>query len=421
MDRLLTRRILLGAPLGLAVPFDARVAKAARDWDVQITQLTHGPKHHFFGYIGHVKNTPWSGNGRYMVLLRVGFQDHMPAPDEAADVLLLDTENDNQGSVVDRCRAWNPQQGTMFYWNPKAPDTQLIFNDRDLKTNRVFTVLYDIANRKRIHEYRYDDTPFANSGVAQNGGFFLGINYGRLARLRPVTGYPGAYDWTGNAPAPENDGIFLAEIESGKKRLLVSFQQLAELIAGRRPDVKSKELFINHTLWNRDDNRIYFYVRADFERPGSIDIPCTIHPDGSNLTMHDQFIGGHPEWQFGSRIIGEVRGKQVIYDVDTQQIAGQIGNPEILPKPGGDCALSPDGKWFVNGYRQGREDIYVIVRLGDTSYVRTSGLPVDQWTSGELRCDPAPCWNRASDRIAVPAIADDRDRTRQTFLLQIKT
>ena len=52
----------------------------------------------------------------------------------------------------------------MFYWNPKAPDTQLIFNDRDLKTNRVFAVLYDIEKRKRLHEYKYDDTPFGNSG-----------------------------------------------------------------------------------------------------------------------------------------------------------------------------------------------------------------------------------------------------------------
>ena len=38
----------------------------------------------------------------------------------------------------------------------------------------------------------------------------------------------------------------------------------------------------------------------------------------------------------------------------------------------------------------------------------------------DLRCDPAPCWNRAGDLIAVPAIADDKERTRQTFLMHIK-
>jgi len=412
MACLITRRAMLGTPLAAAFA-------ATRDWDVEITQLTHGPKHHFFGYIGHVKNTPWNGNGHYLVVLRVSFQDHMPAPHEAADVALIDTTKNNEVTTIDQSRGWNPQQGTMFYWNPRAADTQLIFNDRDVKTNRVFAVLYDISKRKRVKEYRYDDTPFGNGGVAQKGGYFLGINYGRMARLRPVTGYPGAYDWNPQTAAPDNDGIFVVEINSGKKRLLVSFRQLAEMIAPKRPDVASKQLFINHTLWNRDDNRIYFYVRGDFDKQDRINVPFTIHPNGSGLTMHTQFIGGHPEWEFGSRVIGDVGGKQVIYDVDKKEIVEQIGTPEILPSPGGDIALSPDGKWFVNGFLKGRENFYVFIRRADSTHLRTRGLPVDHW-SGDLRCDPAPCWNRTSDQIAVPAIADDAGRTRQTFLLRIR-
>jgi hypothetical protein len=355
-----------------------------------------------------------------MVLLRTSFQDRMPTAQDAADVVLVDTKGDNKITMLDQCRAWNPQQGTMFYWNPGKPETQLIFNDRDLKTNRVFAVLYDISQLKRLKEYRYDDTPFANGGVAQNGSYFLGINYGRMARLRPVTGYPGAFDWNPSAPAPKDDGVFIVEIDSGKKRLLVSFSQLADAIAQHRPDVVGKHLFINHTLWNRDGNRIYFYVRADFEKPGSVDVPCTIWPDGSHLTVHKQFIGGHPEWEFGSRMIGSVKDRQVIYDVDKKEIVDYIATAEIIPRPGGDIALSHDGKWFVNGYRQGRENFYVIIRRGDATYVRTRGLPIDNWTSGELRCDPAPCWSRTDDQIAVPAVADDEGRTRQTFLLRIR-
>lgn len=413
-----TRRSLLRLPL--LFPFAGRL-KAARDWDVEISQLTHGPAyHHYFGYIGHVRNTPWNGNGRYMVMLRTTFQDHMPGPDEAADVVLLDTRNGNKITAVEQSRAWNPQQGTMFYWNPDKPDTELIFNDRDRKTNRVFAVLYDIAKRKRIREYRYDDTPFANGGVAQGGKHFLGINYGRMARLRPVTGYPGAYDWNPSTPAPKDDGIFVVEIATGKKRLLVSFSQMAEAIAKDKPDVIGKHLFINHSLWNRDGNRIYFYVRANFEKEGSVNVPCTIWPDGSHLTVHKQFIGGHPEWEFGPRIIGDTKGRQVIYDVDKQELVDQIATPEILPRPGGDVALSHDGKWFVNGYRQGKENFYVIIRRSDGTYVKTRGLPIDNWTGGDLRCDPAPCWSRNDDQIAVPAIADDAARSRQTFLLKIR-
>ena len=122
----------------------------------------------------------------------------------------------------------------------------------------------------------------------------------------------------------------------------------------------------------------------------------------------------------GTRLICDQKGKQVLYDVDKQEVVDQIGTPEILPKPGGDSALSFDGKWFVNGYRVGHEDLYVVYNRNDNTWVRTKGLPVDNWTGGDLRCDPAPCWNRTDTQIAFPAIADDSARTRQTFLLRIK-
>jgi len=405
------RQILLAMPLG--------VLAAEPNLTVEIEQLTFGPKHHYFGYIGHARNTPWNGNNRYLSLLRTTFQDRMPGPGDSADVVLVDTRNRNEITAIDQCRAWNPQQGTMFYWNPKKPDTQLLFNDRDPKTNRVFAVLYDIAKHKRVREYRFDDTPFGNSGVAQKGGFFLGLNYGRMATLRRVTGYVGSYDWTDGVAAPVNDGIFITEIESGKKRLLVSFRQLADAIAPSRPDVREKHLFINHTLWNRDDNRIYFYVRGDFDaKQGSINVPFTIHPDGTGLTMQ-QFIGGHPEWEFGPNVVGIKDGRQVLYDVDRKVIISNLGNPEILPRPDGDSAFSPDGKLFVNGYRVGKENYYAIMRRSDGHFVKTKGLPIDNWAGGDLRLDPAPCWNRTNNRIAVPAIADDPGRTRQTFVIRV--
>ena len=45
-----------------------------------------------------------------------------------------------------------------------------------------------------------------------------------MARLRPVTGYKGASDWTVNSKHPENDGIFKVDVSTGNKNLLVSFK-----------------------------------------------------------------------------------------------------------------------------------------------------------------------------------------------------
>ncbi len=387
--------------------------------ELEVSQLTSGPKNHFFGYIGHVKNIPWNGDGQYIVALRTEFQDRMPSAADAADIVLIDTKRGNRVEVIDRTRAWNFQQGTMFYWNPHSPATELFFNDRDPKTNHVFTVLYDIRKRKRVREFRFPGTPFGNSGVAQNGGYFLGISYGRLARLRAVTGYPESFDWTAGVAAPDNDGIFIVEVASGKKRLLVSFRQLAELVKPRDPGVEEKHLFINHTLWSRDDRRIYFYVRANFDgRGGRVDIPCVIRPDGSGLTMLARHIGGHPEWESGSRIIGSVDGRQIVYDVERQEVVETLATRDIIPDPGADVALSPDGKWLVNGYRSKESNYYVVYRRSDGAYARTQGFPHPGKTKGDLRVDGSPNWNRTGGQVLFPAIA--ADGTRQLFLIRIK-
>jgi hypothetical protein len=389
---------------------------------LEVKQITSGPRHHFFGYIGHVQNIPWNQSGRYILALQTGSQDHMPRPDEAAEIVLLDTQKEFGIRVLDRTRAWNPQQGTMLYWNPAAPETQFFFNDRDPVTGKIFCVLFDLSvgeRGQRIKEYRFDDTPIGNSGVAQAGGWFAAINYARLARLRPVTGYPEANDWTKGVRHPADDGVFKIDARTGEKQLLVSFQQLAAALRPTRPDVDAKDLFINHTLCNRANDRIFFFVRGDFDnRTNRINQGFVMRPDGAGLTMMKQHIGGHPEWERGHRMIGNVGQRQAIYDTDLQEVAEVLGTQEIFPDPEGDIALSPDGRWLVNGHRRQSTNYYTFFRRADGAWVRSQGFDVSGWTAGDLRCDAAPCWNRQSNEIAFPAIA--KDGTRQMFLIRLK-
>ena len=390
---------------------------------LNVRQITFGPRNHFFGYIGHVKNIPWNGNGRYILALRTTFQDRLPEGDDPADVVLIDTENDFTAKVVDQSRAWNPQQGTMFYWNPVAPDTQFFFNDRDPATGKVFCVLFDITKGTvggRVQEYRFSDTPIGNSGVAQRGSRFLAINYGRMARLRPVTGYRGAFDWTTGTAYPQDDGIFVVDVTSGKKSLLVSFYQLAQALRQGETGAEIPPLFINHTLWNREDDRIFFFVRGGWNGRGQrINQPFTVWPDGTHLTLVKQHIGGHPEWESGHRMIGSIDERQIIYDTERQRVVGQLGSPQVFPKPEGDVALSPDGEWFVNGFKDGhpRRNYYIIYRRKDGASVRSPGFDIGEWTSGDLRLDPAPCWNRDSSMLLVPGLS--LDGSRQLFVIEI--
>lgn len=386
-----------------------------------IQQITKGPEHHLFGYIGQSLTIPWNLTGNRLLTLSSPFIDHLPDGSEPAGVCLvhLDKPEGKYFKVekVDESLGWNPQQGTMFYWNPDNAETQFFFNDRDKKTGKVFTVLFDITEGKRIHEYRFGDTPVGNSGVCPKGKSFLAINYARMARLRPVTGYKGATDWTEGIRAPKDDGIFKIDIPTGNKELLVSFATLENELQKKGFDTGGESLFINHTLWNRNGNLFCFFVRAGWNgQPTRTNVFCTVNADGSNLFVGRQFIGGHPEWGTGQHMIGKMGDDQVIFDIINEKVVGKIGTPDSIPDPEGDISLSPDGNWFVNGYSKDSKLYYNIIHLPDGEWTRTKGINKGKY-SGDVRIDPAPRWNRKNNQILVQGIADDGSE--QLFIITI--
>ncbi len=384
---------------------------------IEREQITWGPKSHFFGYIGHVGTIPWNASERYILGLRTDFVDRMPAPDDPAEVVLLDAEDGYSARAVDTTHAWNVQQGTMFYWNPADPENQFFFNDRDPETGKVFCVLYDVSKGERVREYRFEDTPVGNGGVSFSGTHFAAINYARMARLRPVTGYPGAWDWTEGDSAPEDDGVFHVDVATGDKRLLVSFRDLAERLRRARPEIDSMPLFINHTLWSRDGERLFFFARANFRRPGRLNASFTVRLDNGSIQLMETHIGGHPEWDSGSRMIGSIAKRQAVFDVESQQLAELIGDRALFPDPEGDIALSPDLEWLANGYKADGQLHYVIHNRRSGATFRAGGFDLFGQVSGNLRCDPAPRWNRSGDELLIPGMTSDG--TRQMFLLRL--
>ncbi len=409
--------------LGCIPDKKAETSKESAGFSLKIEQLTMGEKHHFFGYIGHCQTIPWNASGQFILGMEIDSIHRMPNPDEAATIFIIDTYDNNKIIELDRTYAWNPQQGTMFSWNPNAPETQFFFNDRDLESRKVFTVLYDIKERKRVKEYRFEDTPIGNSGVAVDGSAWLGVNFGRMARLRLVTGYPEAFDFSKDQIAPDNDGIFKVDIKSGEKKLLVSFSQIAEKIRETDPNLHTG-LFINLTLWNRNSDKIYFFARAGWSgkiEGKRVNVPFTVNADGTGLTAHSQFVGGHPEWDLGNVILGSApdeKGieRQVRYDVVKQKILGYLGDQTLFPDPEGDIALSPSGDLFVNGWVDGNKNAYTILRRSDGAYAQTEGLSRGAYR-GDVRIDPAPRWNRDNNAILVPGI--DQNETRQMFVIKL--
>jgi hypothetical protein len=188
------------------------------------------------------------------------------------------------------------------------------------------------------------------------------------------------------------------------------------MLAARHPQIDQKPLFLNHTLWNREGDRIFFFVRGDFSATDRINVPLTVRPDGSELVEQRVFIGGHPEWDFKSRMLGTVEKKLIVYDTLSQQVVDTLGGSEIFRDAGGDTALTRDGAWLVNGATTGATMHYTVMRRSDREWFKTGDFNRGTYR-GDVRIDPAPCWNREGDRFAFPALANDG--TRQLFEVRV--
>jgi len=387
---------------------------------LEVEQITSGSKHHLFGYVGHSLTIPWNQSGKYIVALQTNFYKRMPQKGEAADIILIDTKENFKIITVDKTFAWNLQQGTMLFWNPNSPETQFFFNDLDLETGLVFTVLYDIEKQKRIREYRFKNESVANGGVAPSGEYFAGINYGKISNSREIISYAGAKDFNENSIAnPDNDGLFKVNIKTGKKELLVSYKKLAEFLKFDDPNYP---VYVHHTLWNRDNDRIIFVVRGkgDSKHPGKWpNVACVIHSDGTGLGLIE--YGGHPEWYEKNLLILPVddKGNFNIYNVDTKKVMGSIGKEGMFASPGSDNAYSPDGKWFVGGLKKDEKRGYTFYRFSDKKHFNTKLISSynGEKQHGVTRIDVAPRWNRTSDAILVGGVAEDG--TRQLSIIRI--
>jgi hypothetical protein len=139
--------------------------------------------------------------------------------------------------------------------------------------------------------------------------------------------------------------------------------------------------------------------------------------DGSELQPLAMHIGGHPEWESGTRLIGARGKEQIIFDTLTQKVTGTIGEAGTFPNPGGDIALSADGSLFVNGHGDRGRNFYTILRRSDGAIARTVGMDQGGYVSGELRIDPSPNWNRDGSQFLVTAV--DEKGTRQLFVVTV--
>lgn len=378
----------------------------------QTRTLTGGPKHHFFGYYSIC---PWNSSQTHLVCIESDFQDRLPEPHEGAAIGLVDASS-GAFEKIGETHAWNLQQGTWLYWNPLAPDSEILHNDRI--DGELVTAVVDIhTGTKRI-------LPRPINALSPDGRYALCLTYGRLQRTRKVVGYPGAVDPYPDDPHPVNDGVFLMDMQTGDTKLIVNINEVYELLVDRHPIVRDNDMWFNHVAFNPGVTRFYFLARCWEE--GQLQTGMyTANLDGSDLREVIPFGTrvSHLDWRNDTEIAATFdvrgRGREHVMVTDGEPDMRFLAEGEL--DFDGHMTFSPDRAWMVTdkNVSEALQKWLLLVRMEDEAVqvLHRFDMQEQRYLSGDLRCDLHPRWNHSGDQVCIDAIA--ADGTRQLHIVDL--
>lgn len=383
--------------------------------------VTSGPHEHLFASYYGVNS--WSSDNRCVAVLETDLVDSLPKADQPASICLVDLENDNELIYVTKTHCWNFQEATMFHWLPWADDT-FIFNDR--RDGRFVSVILNWkTGEERI-------IPYPVSAVSEDGRKAISINYARMYHTRPDYGYPGeGQDPRLDISWPEDDGLWLVDLITGKAQLIVSVASQKERMT-QMNDPKGLAYFC-HTVFSKDGSHIFWLARTveNLEKQGSYvgkweTTSFTCNVDGTDVRrcFPDKWGGSHFNWLDGETIIVTANvygGKEVGHVMVT------VGDEEnrVHVAPGlmdwnSHCLFSPNGKFVsCDGYIS--KDMYrgwSILRVEDWAVMPIGIYYVPRiYKRIYTRCDLHPRFRPDGKQIGFNSV---HEGSRQVYIRDIE-
>lgn len=377
-------------------------------------KLTSGPLNHFFGYYGI---SPWDAAEKRMLALETEFHDRLPEADDVAVIGYVDMDSGEYVRLTET-RAWNLQQGAMQRWLPPDNSGKIIFND--CREGKLVSVVYNIADGSETV------LPRPLSDLSSDGKTILSINYARLRRKRPVTGYAGVADATEGVDQPEDDGIFSVSVESVDEKLLFSIADVVREYrsAGGKEDLTGKELWIAHTEFNPSGARFMFLMRYSTGMGTFRTGLFSADSNGQGIRLLVDYGHGvsHFEWLTDDELLitmdreGGAGMEYVVVDGSSGEALRKIGEGDLVVD--GHPSLRPGGRFLVTDtYPRSMKESLIIYDLADNKMVVPVKFKHSPKYVGAVRCDLHPRWSGSGKMIAVDSI---HDGSRQVYMLKVE-
>lgn len=330
---------------------------------------------YFFGYYDL---QPYNKDATKHLAHRVSFADRIPEIDDVAEVGYI-TLPDKVFHKVDVTHAWNFQQGALLQW---FDEENIIYND--FRAGNFCSIIKNIYNGNE----RIICQPLANLSLDRKWG--LSINFSRVWDFRPGYGYCNLKDKFYSENTPEQDGIFLVDIEKNTSKLIVNYKQLAEIFP-EKPFCDMK-LLVNHITFNPSANRFLFLLR-NFPEPGKRwgTILITADRDGNNLkNLTNYEVNSHYYWKNDKEIIiYSGLPKWGIYFINDDNGERQMLDDDLINYDDIHCIYSPDRTCFIgDGYPNTGSSRYIMfydfINKKSRAIAKVYSMPVE---NTDIRCD----------------------------------
>jgi len=279
--------------------------------DCPVIAETPRDRAHFFGFHDV---TPWNPANDMLAVLRVDPEIRHQPDGEVAEICLW-KPGAGAPEPVGSTTAWNFQMGARAQW---LADGRLIYNK--LAEGRLGACVFNPADgTERMIGY-------AVCSVHPGGRVAIAPNYGRLRKHWPAYGLPSDFPASIDTPAPEDDGIWRVDLETGVAELLIPIAEIAQVGAGTPADVAQ---VVTHTQFNPGGTQFAFMHRY-FLNDGAIYSRLLVaNGDGSNLRLLAEEKVTHYDWRDDGTILAWSRFMSS--GLAAARRSGLLGSPILRP------------------------------------------------------------------------------------------
>lgn len=368
-----------------------------------IVRMSPDDKSHEY-FFGYYDKSPWDATGRYMICMRAKDTWSAPDPLDTADIVLIDTEDNNRVCKIATTHTWNVQQGCMAQWLGPDFKSRILYND--MRDGKYCSVVLDVeSGAERV-------LPVPVYTVSDDGKTALSLDFSRLHSLRLGYGYAALPEVTKDVPLPDTTAVWRMDIETGEVTALLKYTDFAKFQPRLEMQEEGSVHKVNHLMLSPNGKRFMVLYRWFCgQRKYTRLVTCNV--DGTDMyVLSDDDMVSHCYWKNDEEIIAFERKKEfgpgyyLMKDKTQEWIhlwphLSNDGHPSY-------CPVDADLVVFDTYPNRARVQEVKVAKDTDSETKTVAKVFAPFRYDNDTRCDLHPRWSRDGKKICFDSTFEGR-------------